>query len=241
MTGIGHNQPPDDPFARADELVANANRWIKERPEITDEEQAGACQLAIDQLRAAKEDLDKAQKAERKPHDDAIAEIRVRYRDPLELIGIALTRLQAIGGAWLSKKRDRLAAEKAEQERIAQEARDRANAAITEAVTTQTVEADLIARRATEDAMRASKAAARPTPRAQVKGDFSAKAMSLHERWRAEVVDDALALKSYAKHPAIRAAALAEIVKVASKEARELKDESKAKPGTKFLRTEKAV
>ena len=51
MTGIGHNQPPTIRL-RADELVANANRWIGSGG-ITDEEQAGACQLAIDQLRAA--------------------------------------------------------------------------------------------------------------------------------------------------------------------------------------------
>jgi hypothetical protein len=238
---LGHNQPPDDPFERAAELVANANKWIAERPVIEDDEQAGAGQLAIDQLNKAKEDLEAAREKEREPHDLAIVAIRTRFRDPLELIGIAKTRLQQIMGLWLSKKRDRLAAEKAEQERIAQEARDRANAAIVEAVTQPSVEADLKARRATEDAAKLSKLAAKPTGRAQVRGDYSDRAVSLRENWRAEITDETLALRSYAKHPQIRTAALAKIVKVASAEAREFKDESKAKPGTKFLRTEKAV
>src|SRR4051794_20751520 len=105
--GPGHNQPPADLFARAHELVANANKWSAERPEIESDEQAGACQLATDQLLTAKADLDAAQKAERKPHDEAIVEIRARYRDPLELINIALLRLRQIAGAWLRKKKNK--------------------------------------------------------------------------------------------------------------------------------------
>jgi hypothetical protein len=239
---LGHNQPPpDDPFDRADELVANANKWIKERPVIEDDEQAGACQLAIDQLRKVKEDLEADLKARRQPLDLAIAALRVQFRDPLELIGIAMTRLQEIGGAWLSKKRDRLAAEAAERERIAKVARDRANAAITEAVTTQSVEADLVARRATEDAMRASKAAAKPVPRAQVRSDYADKAMSLRATWHAEVTDEKAALKSYAKDPDVRRVCLAEATRLATKLAREKKRADAAPPGFRFWKTEKAV
>jgi hypothetical protein len=238
---LGHNQPPPDPFDRADELIANANKWIKERPEITDEEQAGACQLAIDQLRKVKEDLEADQKSRREPLDLAIAALRIQFRDPLMKIGIAMTRLQEISSAWLSKKRDRLAAEKAEQERIAAEARERANAAIEAAVTAPSVEHDLEARRATEDALRASKLAAKPVPRAQVRGDYSEKAMSLRATWHAEVIDEKAALKSYAKDPDVRRVCLAEALRLASKLAREKKREDAAPPGFRFWKTEKAV
>jgi hypothetical protein len=238
---LGHNQPPPDPFDRADELIANANKWITERPEITDEEQAGACQLAIDQLRKVKEDLEADQKARREPLDLAIAALRIQFRDPLLKIGIAMTRLQEISGAWLSKKRDRLAAEKAEQERIAQEARDRANAAIVEAVTAPSIEADLLARRATEDAAKLSKLAAKPVPRAQVRGDYSEKAMSLHDYWHAEVTNEAAALRAYGKDPDVRKAALAKALQKASALAREKQRADAAPPGFRFWKTEKAL
>jgi hypothetical protein len=242
-SGIGHNLPPDDPFARAAELVENANRWIKERPEIADEEQAGAAQLAIDQLRKVKEDLEADLKARRQPHDQAIADLRVLFRDPLELIGIAMTRLQEIGAAWLQKKRDRLAAEKAEQERIAQVARDRANAAIIEAVTQPSVEADLLARRATEDAAKLSKAAAKPVPRAQVRGDFSEKAMSLRATWKAEPIKgrETEAIRAYAKDAEVRAAALKAATSVASRAAKAAKRADAAPAGWRFFKTETAV
>ena len=238
---LGHNQPPLDPFDRADELVANANKWIKDRPEIEDEEQAGACQLAIDQLNKVKEDLEAEWKARRQPHDLAIVALRTQFRNPLELIGIAKTRLQEISGAWLSKKRERLAAEKAERERIAGEAQRMATTLASFAKADGTVEAELAAKRAAEDAAKASKVAAKAVPRAQVRGDYSEKAMSLRDRWHAEITDEKAALKSYAKDPDVRRVCLAEALRLASKLAREKKREDAAPPGFRFWKTEKAV
>jgi hypothetical protein len=239
--GLGHNQPPSDPLERAGELVANANRWIKERPEIADEEQAGSCQLAIEQLRTVKADLEAAEKSEREPYDKLIGAIRIKYRDPLSLVGIALTRLQQIAGAWLTKKRDRAQAEAAMRQRAAEEAAQKANEAIEKAVAEPSVEHDLAAQKATAEAEEANAAAGRGEGRAQIKGDYAGRAMSLHAYWSAEITDEALALRSYAKHPDIRAAALVAVRKVAGKEARTLKDETKAKPGIRFVKTEKPV
>jgi hypothetical protein len=241
MSGIGHNQPPSTAIERALELTVNANKWVGERPEIENEEQAAAAQLFIDQLRACRDDLGAEQKTERKPHDEAIGEITKRYRDPLSLIGIALTRMQEKAGAWLSKKREQIARETAERQRAAEEAKERANQAITEAVSQPSIEADLAARRATEEAERAAKAATKAAPKAQVKGDFADKAMSLREFWHAEITDEARALRAYAKDPNVRRVCLAEALKQANALARREKRKDAAPPGFRFFTTEKAV
>lgn len=239
--GIGHNRPPADAFTRADELVANANRWITERPEIVNEEQAGACQLAIDQLLTVKVDLEAAEKAERSPHDQAIGEIRVRYRKPLELVGIATDRLRVIAGRWLAAKQDRARLEAEAREKEAAEAKAKAEEARRALASQPSIENELAARDAAVEAERLDQTAAKAPARAQIKGDYATRAMSLRVTWSAEIIDEALALRSYAKHPAIRAAALVAVRQTASKEAREMKDESKARPGVRFVKTEKAV
>src|SRR5205809_4100339 len=109
--GIGDNQPPPDPIGRAGALIANANRWIAERPEIIDAEMAGIAQDFVVQLRENREALDAALKAEREPLDKAIGVIRLKYRDPLELIGIAYTRMQQKLKPWLDREQARLDAE----------------------------------------------------------------------------------------------------------------------------------
>ena len=48
-------------------------------------------------------------------------------------------------------------------------------------------------------------------------------------------------MKHFAKHPAIRAAALAAIVKLESEHARKVKDASQAPPGVRFDKEEKAA
>lgn len=239
LPGIGHNQP--SAFERAAELVANANKWAQQRPEIADEEQAGACQLAIDQLRACKEDLEKAAKAERQPHDAAIAEIRTRYRDPLEMIGIAMTKLQQLAGRWLAKKRERVLIEQRERERAAQEAAQKASDLVHAADGERTVEADLAAKRAREDADRLAREASKPVGRARIKGEYADKAMSLRENWSAEVTDETLALRTYAKDPQVRRACLEKALQLARALAREKKREDAAPAGFRFFKTEKAV
>src|SRR5262245_57973214 len=90
--GMGHNNPPDA-FDRAAELVANANKWIAERPKIVDAEQAGLAQGFVDQLRACKSDLEKQWKRDREPYDLGIVALRATYRRPLELVGESLVQM----------------------------------------------------------------------------------------------------------------------------------------------------
>src|ERR1700716_655514 len=66
----GHNQPPpSNGLERAADLVGNANRWRGERPEIANDEQAGAAQTFVDQLRKVRDDLDAEQKEMVEPYE----------------------------------------------------------------------------------------------------------------------------------------------------------------------------
>jgi hypothetical protein len=238
--GMGHNQPPA--IERAGDLVANCNRWMAERPEITDAEIAGLAQGFVDQLRGLTREVEAEQKAEREPFDLALVVIRAKYREPLELLGIALDKMKTLAEDWLDR-------EKARHAREAEDRRRAADAAIVAAAVAQTeaekpgatVEAALAARRAQDLAEAAVAAAAKPAERAQIRGDYSARAMSLHAKWFAVIDDEQKALRHFARHPAIRAAALAAIVKVASKHARDCKDPTQAPPGVRFETKEQAV
>jgi multidrug efflux pump subunit AcrA (membrane-fusion protein) len=240
---IGGNQPPEPtPIERGAELVAAANLWSADVPKIADAEQAGRAQALVDQLRLATADVEAAQKAERKPHDDAIVEIRARYRPSLELLGIALDRLKWLAGGWLDRERARLEHEAAERKRIAADAEIAARQAREQAAKAgATVEAEAEARRIEEEAEALRAAALKPVERAAIKGELSARAMSMRTTWRAVITDETKALRHYAKHPAIREAALAAIVKLATAHAKTCKDESKAPPGVRFEREEKAA
>src|SRR5689334_8480060 len=129
LPGIGHNQRPPDPIGRMRDLIATANRWSAERPAITDSEMAGVAQELLKQLRDNRTDLEAAMKAEREPLDLAVAAIRVKYRDSLELIGIAITRMREKLAPWLKREQDRLDAEAVERAQQAQDAAAQADAA----------------------------------------------------------------------------------------------------------------
>jgi hypothetical protein len=159
----------------------------------------------------------------------------------LELLGIALDKMKALAEGWLDR-------EKARHAREAEDRRRAADAAIVAAAVAQTeaekpgatVETALAARRAHDLAEAAVEEASKPAERAQIRGDYSARAMSLHAKWFAVIDDEQKALRHFARHPAIRAAALAAIVKVSTKHARDCKDPTKAPPGVRFERKETA-
>jgi hypothetical protein len=240
FAGPGHNRPPEPMIDRAFALVGTASRWIAERPTIDDRETAGRAQDFVSQLRAGKADLEAEWKAARKPHDEAIAALRTRYRDPLDMVVIALFRMGEKLAPWLQAERDRLADEAEQQRAAAVEAAAHAELARQKAASGN-IEAELAARHADEAAQRAAKLAAKPTPRARIKGDLSAKAMSLREHWRAEVTDAAAALDFFGQRPEVKAAALEAATRLASAMARELKNEAKAPPGYRFVKSELPV
>lgn len=238
--GPGHNQPPDDLLLRAQALVTNTNRWLKERPKLKTEEEAGLCDDFLTQLRQNHEDVKAAKQAEAEPFELGLLVIRAKYRDTIDLLELAIRRLRAIGGDYLRAKKNALGKEDAARQERARQALADAERLSREAMKEGApLEATLAAKRAHEAAEKAEKAA-KKTVKAQVRGDYSKRAMFLTERWHAEVIDDAKALAHYADHPEVKLAALAAITKVASALARELKDESAAPPGIKFVREETA-
>lgn len=240
--GIGDNQGPLDPLLRADALVANANRWIAERPEITDAEMAGIAGDFVKQLRENRDDLESAEKQERQPLDLAVAAIRVKYRTPLELIGIAYTRMQQKLKPWLDREQARLDAEAAERRRAAAEIAAQAEAARKAADQSGTVESELAARDAAKAAAAANKVAFKPAAKARVKGDLSVKAMTMKVTHYAQVVDETDALRSFAKAPTVRSAALIEATRLASAIARDAKgDASRCPKGFAFKQRETPV
>jgi hypothetical protein len=118
--GLGHNLPSEPSvIERAADLVGNANRWISERPAIMNEDQAGIAQAFLDQLRACRDDLEAAQKEERRPPDEAIGAIRARFLDPLSKIGIAIDAMRQKSGEWLKKKQAAAEAAKAAEKQAA--------------------------------------------------------------------------------------------------------------------------
>jgi len=242
MAEIGHNRPPDDddPIERAAALVANANRWISERPEIVDADMAGIAQDFVGQLRANREALEKAMKEERAPYDAMSAAIRIKYRNPLELIGLGLLKMNEKLGPWLKRDQERLDREAAERRRIAEQAKRDANAAIERAVTNPSLEADLEAADATKRAEALDKAATKPPERAGVRGDLSPRRMTMHRRWQAELVDADAALRHFGNAAEVRKAAVDAATKLASELARECKgDPKQCPPGFKFVQIER--
>ena len=240
---IGDNFPPEPtPFERWAELVDNANTWAKNVPKIGSTEQAGRCQAFINQLRLTTADIEAAEKAEREPHDLAIIAIRAVYRPPLELLGIALDKMKALASDWLDREKARLAHEAAERKRLAAEAEAAALKARQEAARAgATVEAEAKARHAEEQAEAALALAAKPTERPAIRGEFSARAMSLRSNWRGVIVNETAALKHFARHPSIRSAAIAAIQKEVNKQAKAFKDPTRAPPGVEFRNDETAV
>ncbi len=126
--GIGDNQPPSA-LTTAIEVTLTATSWLAERPEITDADAAKEAGEIVDKLRGAKKSLAAAQKDDLAPHDQAIVEIKARYKEPAGKLEAALNELLALSAAWLKRERDRIAAEKAAQEAEARRLREEAERA----------------------------------------------------------------------------------------------------------------
>lgn len=237
--GPGHNRPPDPSIERAGELVAAANTWLTTVEAIADADQAGRAQTFVDQLRANRTDLDAALKAERKPHDDAIGEIKKRFTPPQGLTGIALQKLLALLQPWLKREEKRIADERTARQAEADRAAAEAERLRREAASSSSpVEAELAAQQAAKAAADAARLAAKKPDRPQIKSDTSPRAMSLRTTWHARVVDESKALKSYAKNETVRAACLEVATRLATQLARSAKTKDAAPPGFEFFTTE---
>lgn len=234
-----HNQPQETTtLDRVAEIIAAANSGIRDILQINDEETAGRCQGFVDQLRETKADLEAARKAEMAPHDEAIKAIRARYGDHLALLELARTKLQPLLDDWLDRKSAQLVDAKAKQQADAIAAQANADRLRRQAeLPGSTLQQQLEARRAQEQADTVADKAAKPVARAQIKGEWSDRAMSQKATWSAEITDVDKAFAIYRNHPDIKAT----LTKLASADARRLKDAAAAPPGCVFKQTNKAV
>lgn len=223
LAGLGHNIPPE-PFVELNErrnaLAAVANKWITERPEITNQEVADKLDLFIKQTRTFEQTAEKERKAEVEPLNKAKTEIQRRYAELLAPIQKAVAELKPRLAAYLQIKErkrqelERKAREEAERKAYAaEEARQRAEEETRKAqegestgsgsdVIGAQVEAEAAAREA-EEAARAAEHAARC--KAQVKGDYG-RATVLRSDWKARFTDYDAALNHLKEHPDLKAA-----------------------------------
>jgi hypothetical protein len=219
LVGIGHNAPPngaEEHKAVVDALIANANRWLTERPEIKTDDEAGDLEDFDRQLLAWQGKL-KRQKAEDTfALTAALDRIREAY-NPLETgLGACRKLLAGIRTAYLVWKDTVLAKERAAARRAADEAQREAEEAAKKAEAPKTV-ADIIrAQEAAQRAAEAAQAAAAVPARAQVRGAISGRARSLRTTWRAAVVD----LIAAARHYRERAEMLELVERLANADAR---------------------
>ena len=204
--GIGHNLP--DEFgalkARADEIVATANLWAKERPVFTDDEMAGKAHDFIKQARKAEIGCDDERKRLNVPHDDAIKTNNDRWRPLISALKIVQNLLKPRRTAYLDakEKREKAAAEAKRREaeaaqRAAEEAQRKAEAPddgnIVEAhVAAQ--EAKERANQLTKDADHAERA---PT---QIRGTVSGTASHLRRTYHGNIADDMKVFRRYRKN-----------------------------------------
>jgi hypothetical protein len=243
----GGNNPPDPLIVEADERIDTANKWLTERKEIADAEQADKANFFLSQIDATFKALDRRRIDEKNAF---LAEQDKVYKTPLSLLERAKKALGDMRRAWLKKEEDRLAEEKRQAEAAAEAARKAAAeaAARAEAEAKKKGGDVLRAQHAAEEAAAkaeevAAQAEAVPE-KAQIKGAYSAKATGLRDVWSAEVTDLSLAFKHYnAKsnpNRTILAAAIEEaITGIANAEAKRIKDVDAAPPGIKFIKERK--
>jgi len=86
LAPLGHNNPPEDtksPFdaikVHIEDLLAEAHNWA-DGTTVESQAQADEASRLIDDLRKAAQAAADVQASEQRPHDEAIAEIRERYR-----------------------------------------------------------------------------------------------------------------------------------------------------------------
>jgi hypothetical protein len=247
---IGANNPPGKvELERHAELMATVEPWIASRPEIEDSDEATAAQGLIDKLRTLGKDLAKAQKLELVPHEEAVAEVKAKYRGPIDALDVPLKQLLKKAGDWITKKRARVAAERTAQEAEAKRLRDEAARLERESQEASRKaasdiegahEAARVAHTAATVAKTAEKAVAKMPDKVIIKGSAGTKSVNLRAYWRAEITDEALALKSYEGHPATRKACLDVALQLANESARASKSEDAALAGFRFIKEERA-
>lgn len=247
MADIGDNNPPEPTsLERAEDLVILANRWLTERPEITDDDMAAKATDFVTQLRKASKTLDLDKAAAKSPHKHAIDVIDATYRHPTSKLALALDAMRLKLTAWgdvLTKRQEAAQNARAEEARRAQHEAEKASLEADIALEKggNVIEAQLAARDAQERAAEAIVAVVAPAEPVRIRGEFSERAMGMRTTWHAEITNWDVALRKYRNHPVVHQALREAVLAVATQVARHAKDESAAPPGFRFFKTQKAT
>lgn len=240
----GDNNPPDPLLLEAEERVDAANKWITERPDITDMDMADRANVFASQCQATWKALDDQRLEEGRAFDATQA---AKYKTPLTLLKAARDRILVLRTAFLKKEEDRLDAQRkaaaAEVERARKEAEDAVRRAQEAAKKKggDVLRTELAAGAAAEAVDAAQEKAEAVPDRAQIRGTSGMRAVGLKDHWSAEITDISAAFKHYNKKGTGTKAALEKairetIARLATDDARIFKDEAKAPPGIRFVK-----
>ena len=199
--GPGDNRPPageatfDQLQSRTETLVDTANKWLTERKEIANDDEATKAKTFRDQLLTQEKAVEAVRVAAKAPHLAASTAVDAKYnpvkvpcRLAYDLVGKLLT-------AWLVKKQaaaDKVAREAEAKARTDREAAEAAARAAEEAATKpggDVVRSQMAAQQAAEEAEEAEKAAARARAPAKVSSLYGGRSSSLRTNWKIEIDD----------------------------------------------------
>lgn len=243
----GDNASPADPLiVEMNERIDAANRWLKERLdwEKWDLATADKANFFIEQIQATWKALDDRRLDEGrdfKKKQDAF------YKDPLALLVLAKSKIAPLRTEWLKREDDRVLEEKRKAEveaerlrKVAADAEKKAQDALKKKGG-DPLRAELEAGKARDAAVEAAVAADNAPEKARITGDYSSRAKGLTDYWSGQITDISLAFKHYnsknSPYKGMLALAIqSAIERFVNEDARKLKDETKAPPGTKFIK-----
>ena len=201
---VGHNRPPDSLDAlqaRVDELTATADRWLAERPEITDQDMAEKCTTLISQVMAELKIIEKTRKDEKAPHIKAGKAVNAKYKPMIALLIICKDKLKPLDTFWLQGLERKRIRDLAEAQAEA-EAKSRAAGTAMRAAETGTIEAGMQADAAIEESKAAAKEVKRiANSRVRIESPHGQRATSLRTHWHAELTHRKAALNYYWNQP----------------------------------------
>ena len=132
LAPIGHNCPPLSPFEIAekevDDLYSEASLWL-DGTKVDSQEIADGLGNLLNLIRAAEKRADAARVTEKKPHDDAAADVQARYKPLLDKTKRASDAIKKAVAGWLAEQERIRQAAAAEARRIADEAAEAARQA----------------------------------------------------------------------------------------------------------------
>ena len=124
IAALGHNMPPLSPFEAAEkevnDLYNEAALWL-DGSKVASQEVADGLGNLLNLIRAAEKRADALRVTEKKPHDDAAAEVQARYKPLLNKTKRASDAIKKAIAGWLAEQERIRQAAAAEARRIADE------------------------------------------------------------------------------------------------------------------------